>query len=102
MPTAHADNTAANTAGFKRTETDRGAGASGGRFLTTYEKHVAGVPGASGGIIRQQAVSDVSQADASAKALAAVNSWRDKRYGYAAAGGSPGHLGGSALTVDLN
>ena len=101
MPTNHADNTAATGAGFVRTQLDRGAAFAGGRFMSRYSKNIAGQPGASGGQVVLEAVSDVSQADADAKVLANLNAWRNQRYGFAAAGGSVGPLGG-ALTVDLH
>lgn len=102
MPTNYADNAAAVAAGWVRTQLDRGASFSGGRFMSRYSKQMAGQPGAGGGQQVQEAVSDVSQADADTKALAALNGWRNTRYGFAAAGGSLSPNSGGALTVDVH
>jgi hypothetical protein len=104
MPTDFADNTAATTAGYSRTQTDHGV-TSSPRYKTVYEKHLVGEPTASGGPFRAYGTSDVSQADADAKALTALNAQRRHRYG-----GSPGRTSeattnsvgsrGGAMTTD--
>lgn len=94
----HADNTAIVAAGYKRTQTDRGAGRSP-RFLTAYAKPMVGEPTATGCEFRAEVGSDVSQADADAKAIVALNAGRKQRYGATAAGS--GSRGG-ALTIDVS
>lgn len=98
MPTSLAAHANADSAGYKRTQLDRGSGKSP-RWITRYEKPSAGMPGQSGGLMSVEVTSDVNQADADTKALAALNTQRNFRYGFAAAGGSVGPAGG-ALTVD--
>lgn len=100
MPTAHANNAAAVAAGWARTQADRGAAFGDNRWITRYERPVSGYAGASGGLLSVEATSGVNQADADTKALASLNYLRNHRYGFAAAGGSTGPTGGSALTVD--
>jgi hypothetical protein len=65
-------------------------------FFTRYEKPIGGAPPEKG-----YGHSHVSQEDADARALAALNSWRDKRYGLAPEGGNRGvHVPGGVLRVD--
>lgn len=100
MPTNLANDAAALAAGYLRTQLDRGATYTGGRFMSRYAKNMAGQPGQGGGQVVLEAVSDVNQADADTKALANLNAWRNNRYGFAAAGGSLSPVSGGALTVD--
>jgi hypothetical protein len=84
-----ADHSAANTAGYKRIQTDRGAGSSP-RYLSRYEKHMIGQPGASGGLMSAEGNSDVSQEAADTVALNALNGQRKHRHaGSGALAGSP-------------
>jgi hypothetical protein len=104
VPTALANDAAAQAAGYRRVQLDRGASNPTERWTTRYHKMVAGTPGQAGGLITFEATSSISQADADTKALAQVNEWRNQRYGFAAAGGSKGASdpGGAALTVDYH
>jgi hypothetical protein len=106
MPLDLADNTAATTAGYKRVQLDRGAGKSP-RYISRYEKPIAGEPGSSGQLWVHEAGSDVSQADVDAIVLNALNAARRHRYGGSpgraseASTNSPGSRGG-AMTTDLH
>jgi hypothetical protein len=101
MPTAHASAAAAVTAGWTKMQLDRGASVNP-RYETTFEKHLTGQAGQSGGPLRAYGVSNVSAAAADTAALASLNGFRDYRYGTPAAGGNFGSSGGGALTVDVH
>lgn len=101
MPTPHANHAAAVTAGFKSTLTDRGATVPAAeRYEVTLEKPIVAGVGRRGGMMRAFGIGS-SQANAEARALAALNEQRDHRYGRAAAGGSKSQ-DGVALTVDVS
>ena len=99
MPTNLADKTAAQTAGYVFTTTDRGAAAVP-RYFTVAEKRITGGAGQSGSMLRAYGEGSL-QANAEAQAVAALNAQRDFRYGKAAAGGSKDSAG-NALTVDAH
>lgn len=88
-----ADAAAAVTAGFKKQQIDRGAGATE-RYVTHLEKIVTG-GGQSGGRLAATGTSDVSAAAADTAAVAALNAQRRHRYG-----GSPGRASGSSDSPD--
>lgn len=100
MPTAHANHAAAVAAGFKSVATDQGALAPPAeRWEVTLEKHTVGGAKRTGSQLRAYGVGS-SQANAEARATAALNAQRDFRYGAAAAGGSKNE-DGDALSVDV-
>lgn len=74
-----ADNTAATTAGYKLAQVDRGAGAKGNRYVSRYEKWMAGATGEPGYLLKGDGESNVSQAAADAAALATLNVQRNDR-----------------------
>src|SRR5919204_14130 len=78
---------AAQSAGYSKTQVDRGAGTTS-RFQTILEKPVTGA-GDSGSRFSAIGVSDVSAAAADTQALAVLNAQRRHRYG-----GSPGRASG--------
>jgi hypothetical protein len=85
MPTALADKTAAQTAGYSFTTVDRGSSHPAAvRFFCTAEKRIMGGSGQSGSMLRAYGEAS-SQAAAEAQAVAALNAQRDFRYGKAAA-----------------
>jgi len=84
MPTDIASAAAAVTAGYSKTQLDRGASFNP-RYSTRFEKHLTGQAGASGGPVRADGESNVSAAAADTAALAALNGFRQVRYGRAAA-----------------
>lgn len=82
MPTGLADITAVLAAGYKVTQTDRGTAFGAERFQTTIMKPIAGAATTEGGARASQVgFSGVSQAAADAVAVAALNNWRNHRYG---------------------
>lgn len=95
--TDHANHAAAVAAGWTRLQYDRGATANP-RYVTRYEKPIAGAPGDAGGIDRAEAGSSVDQTTADTAALAALNGQRRLRYGADAAAGKTGR--GNQLTFD--
>ena len=100
MPTNLADDAAVIAAGYKKTQTDFGASAVP-RYQTCYAKPISGYAGGSGSLAQAHGVSNVSAAAADTAAVAALNGWRNARYGFAAAGGNRGPAG-VALTVDVH
>jgi hypothetical protein len=93
----HANETAATTAGWRKVQTDRGAGSSP-RYITRFEKNVGNVGNRSSAVDSHQGESDVSQAAADTAALAALNGGRKLRYGAGATAGTDGR--GTSLTFD--
>ena len=90
MPTNLADDAAVIAAGYKKVQTDFGASAVP-RYETCYAKPISGYAGGSGGLSQAHGVSSVSAAAAAdTAAVAALNGWRNARYGFAAAGGNSG------------
>jgi hypothetical protein len=76
-----ADNAAALAEGYVRIQEDRGASAPGGqRFVSRYEKSFDGDL-QSGGLRRVEGNDTTSQANADAKALAALNGFRRHIFG---------------------
>lgn len=92
-----ADNAAVVAAGYTREQYDRGVGKSP-RWITRYSKPTIGAPGQSGGVTRAEVGSDISQADADAKALVSINGQRRTRYGAGATAGTGGN--GGTMTFD--
>ena len=80
MPSDLASATAAVTAGWTKTQLDRG-GSANPRYSTRFEKHLTQQAGASGGPVRADGESNVSAATADTAALAALNGFRQVRYG---------------------
>jgi hypothetical protein len=89
-----ANSAAAQAAGYKLIQLDRGAGHPY-RFSTTLEKWLTGDVGQSGSALRAYGESSASQAAADAQALAGLNAQRAHRY---AGKGS----NGGGLTIDVN
>jgi hypothetical protein len=99
--TDFADHAAATTAGWTRTQLDRGA-AKNPRYQTTYEKHIVGEPGGSSGqAVRAAFESNTSQAAADTGALNALNGQRKVRWG-AGATGNKGSRAGATMTHDTH
>jgi hypothetical protein len=71
MPADLASAAAAVTAGYTKSQYDRGASANP-RYETQFEKHQVGIPGYSGGPVRFNGQSNVSAAAADTAALAAL------------------------------
>ena len=81
----HANNAAAVAAGWIREQVDRGASPPGGtRYFTKYSKQTVGLAGSSGSLTTAYGESNVDQATADTRALAALNAQRGHRYGVAA------------------
>jgi hypothetical protein len=89
-----ANTAAAQAAGYKLIQLDRGAGHPY-RFSSTLEKWVTGDVGQSGVNLRGYGESPSSQASADAQALAALNGQRAHRYA------GKGSNGGS-ITIDVH
>jgi hypothetical protein len=89
MPTNHASIAAAQTAGYKLVQQDRGAAYANAsnRFETLLEKWLSGQVGSAGSMFRAHGEGS-SQANADAAALASLNEQRNIKYGRAAAGGN--------------
>ena len=100
MPTNLVDDAAVIAAGYKKVQTDFGASANP-RYQTAYTKPITGYAGGSGRLQQAHGVSNTSAAAADTAAVAALNGWRNHRYGFAAAGGNLGPAG-TALTVDVH
>lgn len=96
--TDHASVSAAVTAGYIKTQTDRGVGfKGGGRYWTQLEKYVN--EGEAGGfMLRAHGESSVDQPTADTNALAALNGQRNVRYGTGASAGK--NAKGTTLTFD--
>ena len=76
---------AAVSAGYSKTQVDRGATFKGGaQYLTIFEKRLLGEPGKDGFLLRAQGESSASAAAADTAATAILNSQRAFRYGYGA------------------
>lgn len=86
--TDFASQAAASAAGYAFTPVDRGASANP-RFLARFEKPTTGATTDSGQLFKAEGDDNVSQANATAKALAALNAQRRHYYG-----GSPGRASG--------
>lgn len=78
---------AAVTAGYSKTQTDRGVGAASPRYITVFEKYLVGGSDEAFAIARAIGTSDVSAAAADTAALAALNGGRNLRYGTGATAG---------------
>lgn len=76
-----ADAAAAVSAGYKKTQTDRGAASPNLRYVTDFTKPMVGVTGAPASV-EQRAVgeSSTSAAAADTQALAALNAQREHRH----------------------
>jgi hypothetical protein len=84
---------AAQSAGWRLVQLDRGAGKSP-RFESQFQKPYTGA-GGSGGLQTHTGQSDASAAAADTQALTALNAYRRHRYG-----GSPGRASGSNDSPD--
>ena len=78
---------AAVSAGYTKTQSDRGAGTSP-RFLTTFEKQLGGNTGQAHANSRAIGTSDVSAAAADTAALNSLNGQRNIRFGTGATAGT--------------
>jgi hypothetical protein len=94
--TDFANEAAALSAGFKKLQIDRGAGASYDRFQTILEKPMTGA-GTSGGRMEARGVSSASAAAADTHALTVLNAQRRAHYG-----GSPGRASGDGDSPHSN
>jgi hypothetical protein len=96
-----ASEAAAVTAGWKKLQTDRGAGKSP-RYITEQSKPITGDPDGGSGtnVVAGRGESDVSAAAADTAALASLNFWRKNRYGQDATV-SKGCRASTAHTVDV-
>ena len=88
---------AAVTAGYSKTQVDRGSAfRAGAQYLTIFERWLTGEPGGNGFNLRAMGESSASAAAADTAALANLNIQRDKRYGKGAnqnPGSFPGNSG---------
>ena len=96
MPAPLADNAAAVSEGYVRTQVDRGASVSP-RYTTIYDKAIIS-DAFSGGIRQIQGRADDVQATADANALASLNGVRGYVYGVDATNVNKGK-GGNTLVV---
>jgi hypothetical protein len=98
-----ADVAAAQSAGYRLIQIDRGAAPTGKnfnanqppRYRTHIERQMLGAAGDSGFLFQATGESNVSQAAADAQALASLNDMRQHRYG-----GAGGRASGDAESVN--
>jgi hypothetical protein len=96
VPTNLANDAAVIAAGYAKTTCDRGTS-----FETTYSKHMAGYASGNNIVATATGYSTVSAAAADTQAVAALNGWRNHRYGFDATARSLGPFG-TAMTVDVS